>query len=243
MASQVLKMSYAEREQRRLEKRAVLLGFLASGEVWTTLQVASELLKTSERNALRLIQKLVEERLLKVDERVLPHSHQKLYGVTDHGLSICSAGDAVKAFQIGKTNPSWVTHHIQCQLIRIRAERTGWSNWVPGKLLLVENGKRLKKLPDFMMSRPKPDERRCSGELERFCKSPRRLSSVMGTHLQQIIGGHYELVYYFVPNKAAQQRAFDRVQFVMVDGQKIKLNDTHRARFKIFEINSWRGEV
>lgn len=243
MAGNALKMSYTEREQRRLEKRAILLGFLASGEVWTTLQVAADLLETSERNVLRLLQRLVKEVLLKVDERVFPHSHQKLYGITDHGLAVCGAGDAIKAFQIGKTNPSWVTHHVQCQLIRIRAERAGWSNWVPGKLLLVENGTRLKKLPDFLMSRPKPDGRKCCGELERYCKSPRRFSSVIGAHLQQIVGKHYELVYYFVPNKAAQQRAFDRVQFVMVDGQKIKLNDSHRARFKVFEIDAWEGEM
>jgi hypothetical protein len=192
---------------------------------------------------LRLLQKLVQEKLLKVDAQVLPYSHLKIYGISDHGLAVCGAGESIKAFQIGKTNPSWVAHHVQCQLIRIRAESSGWTNWVPGKLLLVENGNRLKKIPDFLMTRPSPDGRKCSGELERFCKSPRRLSAVMGAHLQQIVSGKYELVYYFVPNKAAQQRAFDRVQFVSIDGQKIKLNDSHRARFRIFEINSWSGEM
>lgn len=203
--------------------------------------MTSELLETSERNALRLLQKLVQEKFLKVDEGISPHSNLKLYGLTDHAIAVVGAQINVKAFPIGRTNPSWVQHHIQSQLIRIRAERAGWTNWVPGKALLLENGKRLKKMPDFLMTRP--DRRIACGELERFCKSPKRLSVAMAGHLMQIVQGHYELVYYFVPEMHAQQRAFERVQFVAVDGQKVKLNESHRARFKIMEIDSWEGEM
>lgn len=244
MVSPALKMSYAQKQARAVQKRAALLGFLASGEVWTTLAMVAELLQVEERTALRLLKSLAKEKLIKVDEGVMKLSNLKIYGITAHGIATTvSAHPKAREYQMGRTNPSWVQHHIQGQLIRIRAECAGWTDWVPGKLLMVENDKRLKKLPDFLMTRPGAGGRRCAGELERFAKSPKRLTDVVGMHLQQIVAGHYDFVYYFCPDKAAQERAFLRVEFVVIDGNKIKLNDSHRARFKIFEIKTYKGEI
>ncbi|BCK87799.1 hypothetical protein MIZ01_1595 [Sideroxyarcus emersonii] len=241
MTNPALKMSPQERQQRSAEKRAAVLGFLASGEQWSTLTVLSELLRTSERNALRLLQKLNEEKLIKVDDRVLPHLRLKLYGITDHGLAVVGADVDMKAFAIGRTNPSFVQHHLESQLVRIRAEQTGWSNWTPGKVLFTDNSTRLKKLPDSLANRP--DGRRVAVEIERFVKSPKRLTDVVGLHLQQIVAGKYDLVYYFTPHPEAQMRAFNKIQFVTMENQKVKLNDSHRARFKVFNLSEWKGEM
>ena len=241
MTNPALKMSPVERQQRSAEKRAAVLNFLASGEQWSTLSVLSELLQTSERNALRLLQKLTEEKLLKVDDRVLPHLRLKLYGLSDHGIAMVGADVKMKAFCIGRTNPSQVEHHLQSQLIRIRAERAGWTNWVPGKTLYVENATRLKKLPDSLSNRP--DGRRVAVEIERFVKSQKRLTDIMGLHLAQIVAGKYDLVYYFSPHPEAQMRAFNKIQFAHLENQKVKLNDSHRARFKVFSLENWKGEM
>lgn len=241
MVSPALTMTAQEKKERAAFKRSTLLLFLASGEQWTTLAVAAELLQTSERTALRLMKKLIAEHLIKVDVGIVPHSNLKLYGISDHGLAVTGAALTLKAFPIGRTNPSWVKHHTQSQRIRIRGEQTGWTDWVSEKLLTVKNSQRLKKLPDFLMTRP--DGHKACGELERYCKSKKRLADAMGGHLTQIVSGHYVFVYYFVPDKAAQERAFNRVEFVVVDGNKIKLNDSHRARFKVFLIESWQGEM
>lgn len=241
MTNPALKMSPQERQQRSAEKRAAVLGFLASGEQWSTLSVIAELLQTSERNALRLLQKLVEEKLLKVDDRVLPHLRLKLYGISAHGLAVVGADVNMKAFAIGRTNPSFVQHHLESQLIRIRAEKAGWTNWTPGKVLFVENSTRLKKLPDSLANRP--DGRRVAVEIERYVKSPKRLTDVMGLHLQQIVSKQYDLVYYFTPHPEAQMRAFNKIQFVTLENQKVKLNDSHRARFKVFDLKNWKGEI
>lgn len=239
--SAALTMTYAEKQARAEFKRRTLLSFLASGEVWTTLTVVAQLLNTTERTALRLLQSLVAEHLLKVDIGIVPHSNLKLYGITAHGLAVCDTShDKCKEFAIGRTNPSFVTHHLQSQLVRICMERAGWTDFVPGKLLYSKSSKG-QKIPDFLASRP--DSKKVAGEIERYCKSPKRMADVIGGHLQQIVAGKYDFVYYFVPNKAAQQRAFDRVDFVVVDSNKIKLNESHRARFKIFEIESYKGEM
>lgn len=234
-------MTTREKKERAEFKRRTLLSFLCSGEQWTTLAVVAELLQTSERNALRLLKKLIDEHLIKVDVGIVHHSNLKLYGLTDHSIASFGAPANAKAFAIGRTNPSFVKHHIQGQLVRIKGERTGWCNWYPEKLLYVQNEMRLKKIPDYLMTRP--DGRKACGELERYTKSPKRLSDAMGAHLHQIVNGHYEVVYYFVPDVAAQERAFARVHFMNIDGNKVKLNETHRARFKIFEIDTWKGEM
>lgn len=242
MASPALSMTYKQKQARASQKRAVLLGFLAGGEVWTTLAVAAELLQATERTALRLLQSLTQEKLLKVDEGVVPHSNLKLYGISPHGIAATeTAHPQAREFQLGRTNPSWVEHHIQGQLIRIKAERGGWKDWVPGKLLMVENTARLKKLPDALSTRP--DGRQVAIEIERYVKSHKRMADVIGAHLEQIVGKKYDFVYYFCPNKAALDRAFAKVEFVVVDGNKIKLQDSHRARFKTFEIKTYKGEM
>lgn len=240
MTPDFLKMSPSDRARRHQQKTAVVLGFLGSGEGYSILPVVAELLQTSERNALRLLQKLVEDKLIKVDEKILTHTRQKLYGITDHGLSMVGAAKEVRAFQIGKTNPSWVQHHVDCQRARIKCEMAGWSGWVPGRILMGKNADRLKKLPDALAIRP--DGRRVAIEIERFVKSTKRTCDVLGMHLQQISVGKYDLVYYITPHVEAQQRAFERVEFVPVENKKIKLNDMHRARFKVFDLTKFKGE-
>jgi hypothetical protein len=238
----ILTMTRAEKLLRASQKREVLLAFLASGETYTTLSVVAELLETSERNALRLLQKMQEEKLIKVDENVMPHTSLKLYGITAHGLAITAkAHPKAREFELSKTNPSWVPHHIEGQQIRIVAERVGWTEYVPGKLLMVENSGRLKKLPDALITRP--DGRRCAIEIERFIKSKTRHADAISGHLTGIINDHYELVYYFTPHLEALERVFASVQTLLVDENKIQLSASHRARFKVFGIDIWKGEM
>lgn len=236
------KMTYIEKQERHSQKRACLLQFLGSGEVYTTLPVAAQLLNASERTTLRLLQKLVEEKLLKIDLNVMPHTNLKLYGISEHGLAMTeNASSKAKPFMLSRTNPSWVQHHVDGQLIRIKAEAAGWKDYVPGKLLMTENSARLKKLPDALVARP--DGRGVAIEIERFVKSRKRMADVIAAHLSQIIEKKYDFVYYFTPHKAALDRAFAAVNFVVLDTKKIQLNDTHRARFKTFDLQKWIGEM
>jgi hypothetical protein len=236
-------MTRAEKLLRASQKREVLLVFLASGEGFTTLAVVAELLETSERNALRLLQKMQEEKLIKVDENVMPHTSLKLYGITAHGLAITAkAHPKAREFELSKTNPSWVPHHIEGQQIRIVAERAGWTNYIPGKLLMVENSGRLKKLPDALITRP--DGRRCAIEIERFIKSKARHFEATSGHASAFVNKkNYELVYYFTPHLAALERVFASVQTVLVDGSKVQFSASLRARFKLFDIHHWKGEM
>lgn len=235
-----LKMCPEERTARAAQKRAMLMGFLASGEVYTTLKVAAALLDTSERNALRLLQGFVKEKLLSIDERSIGYGAKiKVYGATHFSLCLNKANHHLDEFHIGKLNLSFLNHHTQTQLIRIKAERKGWNEWVPGRVLHKQVG--MRKIPDALATRP--DGRRAALEVELNLKSKTRFSVVLALHLSQIVNEKkYDLVYYFTPHKAALDRAFSAVQHVIIDGKKITLNDSHRARFKTFDIKTWEGE-
>src|ERR1022692_4357584 len=98
-----LKMSYAQKMERNLQKRVALLNFLCSGESYSTLSIVADILRISERTAQLLLKKLVAEKLLRVDERASPYSRIKLYGVTQHGLALTqSAHPDCKEFFVGK---------------------------------------------------------------------------------------------------------------------------------------------
>jgi hypothetical protein len=237
MLNPALTMTYAQKQQRAADKRRLLLAFLASGEVYTTVQIAAELLQASPLTAWRLLQAMVAEKSLKVDEKPVPFSSLKIYGVTAHGIGITvSAHPRCREFFPGTTSPSYLAHHLEGQHIRIILERAGWTDYVPGKLLYVENGQRLKKLPDALATRP--DGRRVAVEIERNVKSEKRMTDMVGGHLAQIVAGHYDLLYYFTPHEDALQRVFQKVENVVVDSEKVKLTDSHRARFKILDIQN-----
>ena len=234
-------LSNAEKRQIAAKKRQGVLAFLGSGEIYSTSEILSDLLQLSDRVTRRLLQQMSSEneRLLKVD--VMPTT-LKLYGITPHGLATSGSDPRMKPFEIGKTNPGWVQHHLESQLVRIRAERAGWKDWIPGKALLLNaNSDRLKKLPDSLASRP--DGRKVAIEVERFVKSRKRLAVVLGEHLKQIADQKYDFVYYFSPHPQALERTLLAVQFVVIDVGKVKFSDAQRSRFRVFNLKSWDGQT
>lgn len=241
MVHAALQISHAEKQQRAAEKRRMLLTFLASGESYTTLQIISDLLKVSDDTALRLVKKLVAEQILRADLKAVPFSNLKLYGITAHGLGITDGSHPkCKEFYPGTLNPSFLMHHLDGQRVRIALERAGWTAYVPGKLLYVENEKRLKALPDALATRP--DGKVIAIEIERHIKSHKRMTEVVAAHLKQILEKKYSFVYYFTPHNAGLERVFKSIEFVKFDSEKIMINDSHRARFIICDIGEKSSE-
>ena len=76
-----LKMTYTEKIERAAHKRAALLDFLASGEVFTTVAMAAELLQLSEQTVQPMLKRLVAEQILRVDTKAVPFSKTKLWGI------------------------------------------------------------------------------------------------------------------------------------------------------------------
>lgn len=220
-----------------IQKEEKLLGFLATGEVWTTKEVVADLLQMSERSALRLLQRLVREKKLKVD--VPDNSKVKVYGLTQKAIfETETAHPSVKEFQLGHVSAGYVSHHVITQKIRVAAERAGWTDWQCGKILMGLNEARLKKIPDSIGRRK--DGRLIAIETENSLKSRARMPDIVQQHLVQIADGKYEAVYYFVKNAKTIESfnsLLDSIEFVELAGEKKRFAD-YRSRFKCFDRNN-----
>jgi len=231
-----LKMTYTQKIERAAHKRTVLLDFLASGEVFTTVAMAAELLQISEQTVQPMLKRLVAEQILRVDTKAVPFSKLKLYGITVHGLALTeSANPMCNEFRVGRTKPGFLGHHLDCQFVRIvMQQRNGWTNWVPDKLLRGENSKRLNTIPDGLATMP--DGRRVAVEIELNIKSKPRMTDMMAGHIHQMVKGHYSKVYFFTPHLAALKRVFKSVEAIKMDGFLVKISEYHRSRFILMDI-------
>lgn len=229
----IKKMSRSEIDVRASEKRTKILDFLSSGEVWTIVQVVNLLLGCSRQSSLRTLKSLEKSGAIKMEMC----GSQALYGIAAHGLALAEAAHTdTKEFELGKTNPSFVNHHIQTQFTRIKAESAGWTGWVPGKIL-YSYIPRFKKVPDAMAVRL--DGRTVAVEIELHIKSQKRMSEIVGLYIEQLIQKQHDLIYYITPNPEALQRSLQRVKTVRVRGEVVTVSESHRARFCVTDINEF----
>lgn len=231
-----LKMPYTEKMERAEQKRKLVLDFLASGEIFTTAAVAAELLQLNEQTIMRMFNRLAAEQLLRVDPKAIPFSKLKLWGITAHGLALTkSANPRCHEFRVGRTKPAFLEHHLDCQRVRIALQNNGWTNWVPDKLLRIENSKRLKKIPDALAVCP--DGVRVAIEIERNIKSKSRMQEMMAGHIRQLEEDRYDAIHYFTPHLDALKRVFQSVTAVQLNGVYEKVTETYRSRFVFIDIN------
>lgn len=228
-------MTHAERLARATAKRQLLIQFLASGEVYTTTVIASQVMSCSRSAAERTLSSLVLAGSLKTESHLIDSRKSFIYGITPHGLALADQFDK-PFFELGRTNSSYIKHHLQTQMARLSAEAAGWTGWVPGKVL---HGKNYKKIPDALVTRP--DTRHVAIEIERFIKTPKRYEEVISAHLQSITKGYWHEVHYLMPSQLnnALKKAFERVETVPVQGERLKLEQKHRDRFHFFNFEQW----
>lgn len=229
----IKKMSRTEIDARAKEKRTKILNFLASGEVWTTCAVVNLLLSCSRQSSLRTLKSLEKSGAIKKE---MCGSGTHLFGISGHGLALSVAAPDCKEFELGKTNPSFINHHIQTQFSRLRAQAAGWTGWVPGKILYSQTP-RLKKIPDALAVRA--DGRTVAVEIELHIKSQKRMSEILGLYVEQLIEKRHDLIYYITPDPKALQRALQRVQTVRVKGEVIPISKSHLARFLVVSIDEF----
>lgn len=232
------RMSHEQRLARAVAKRQTLLHFLASGEVYTSIAVASRLMSVSQSSAQRSLVSLVRDGSLKFEPHYILSRKTFIYGITTHGLALCDKYD-VPYFQLGKTNSSYITHHLQTQQARLSAEASGWVDWHPGKILYGQN---LPKVPDAIATTPAGV--RVAIEIERNIKTPKTYEEVIAGHLKSITKRLWSEVHYLTPPTLAKrvQKAFEHVTSVPVNGDRVPLEQAHRDRFKFFELADWPSE-
>jgi len=237
MRTEIPKMTYEERQARAQAKKDTILAFLASGEVYTSVVVAAQVMATSHSAAERTLAGLVRDGALKREIHMVDSRKMNLYGITPHGLALMDCFDR-PYFQLGRTNSSYIPHHLETQRARLAAEEAGWTDWTPGKLL---HGQGLKKIPDAIATSPAGV--RVAIEIERYVKTPKRYEEIISAHLQSISKKLWREVHYLTPDGLAMRvaKAFENVKSVPVNGDRIQLEQAHRERFRFYELKNWPG--
>lgn len=233
-------MTNAERALRTQEKREKIVRFLASGEAFTTTAVVCELLGCSQPVAHRALSAMVKEDQLKAETLQVEGRITRLWGITPHGLGLAGVFDA-PYFELGRTNPAFVTHHTDTQRARLKAEAAGWKDWTPGKVLYKQG---LKKIPDALAVDPQGEL--VAIELERTLKTPKRYADIVSQHLQTIKTGKWARVLYLTPPRVPAQAlrtVLYRVTEVLVAGEKVRLEPRHYERFAFYDLETWQGET
>lgn len=229
------RMSFLEKQSRADAKRELVLQFLASGEVFSTVTMLSRVISASPSSTTRTLDYLTRDGAVKSEIHMIRCRHSHIYGITPHGLGLVGKFDA-RYFELGKTNAAYIPHHLDTQVARLNAEDEGWKDWQPGKALY---GQSLEKVPDALAT--DPGEKRVAIEIERHIKTPKRYAEIISAHLQAITQKRWAEVHYLCPDGLHKkvEAAFAHIDSVFVKGERVPLLQKHRDCFKFFALNSW----
>lgn len=230
-------MSYLEKQSRAEAKQELVLQFLASGEVFSTVTILSRVISVSLSSTARTLDYLMRAGALKSEMHVIHCRHCAIYGITPHGLGLVGKFGS-RYFELGKTNVAYIPHHLATQVARLNAEQEGWNDWQPGKALY---GQSLEKVPDALATANDPVEKRVAIEIERHIKTPKRYGEIISAHLQAITQKRWAEVHYLCPDGLHKkvEAAFAHIDSVLVKGERVQLLQKHRDCFKFFALNSW----
>lgn len=234
-------MNACDRKARVTEKRQIILRFLRD-ETWTHISVLKELLGFKSVQAIyQTLAKMQRDNLVKCSEISISHGRPvSIWGVTETGLhysfELNEPMEIRRVFEPSKVKPITMQHKIDLQLSRVRAEKAGWTNWVPGELL----GMRIKcaKYPDAIAVNAQGE--RVAIELERTIKSRKRYAEILVSHLLQRKNGDWDKIYYLSPDKdlaARIRRAFSLIKQAAHKGKKFQVTEEHHQPFYYYSFN------
>ena len=232
---------YKERMKRSQNNQERLLTLLRD-ETWTSAPMASNWLGLSLSATYKLLTRLENKNLVK--EFYVEDLKYKIWGISQNGLLMSWKENEVMQirpyFQPSKIKPVMMQHHLDLQLARFNAEKSGWGNWHLGSLLPKQIGKR----PDAIAT--SSDGQTIAVELERSVKTKKRYEVIFSLYLQAIKRGEYQSIHYVCPNAefaTRLRRLFNMIETVTVAGNRVVLKDKHREKLPIFCLDSWPTKI
>ena len=230
--------SYEERQLRIELKRKAILKYLRD-ETWSNSYNLAQILCVTHTSVYKTLAKLEDQKLIK--SHYVPDLKFKIWGITQMGL-LYSWGEKEKmetryGFEPSKIRPVMIQHHLDLQVARFQAESAGWVNWIPGNLLPKEIAKRPDAVVDNFSA-----EKKIAVELERTIKTKKRYEAIFSIYLQAIKRGEYHSVHYVCPDAefaVRMKRMFMLITSVPVAGDRVQLNEKHRARFPVYSLDQW----
>lgn len=183
-----------QRKERTAAKRRAILRFLRE-EIYTTREVVQELLGVASTPAKMTLAAMVRDGLLRMEQVDCPNGWRPfLWGITPEGQAIAfdlaTEQPNERVFEPGRVGLTVVRHTITIQLCQIRAERSGWTNWVAGdKIGLWEKDQ---GRPDALATAPNGE--RLAIEVELTLKTTKRYEAVLWDRLRQVRAGNFDRI-------------------------------------------------
>lgn len=197
-------MEANQRAHRVEEKRRLILRFLRD-EIWSDPKNIGELLKVKPAAAYRTLANLTQLELLRSMRIPVVGGFSTLWGITAHGQAMASdPGEVVfeKTFSPSRISTRYVRHILDIQWLRIRAERSGWTEWVIAD-----------RIDKWAEGQPRPDAfaldtsgARIAIEAEITLKSPKRYVQILNAWLQAIRRNEVQRVIWVSPDATVRDR-------------------------------------
>ncbi|MCX8086904.1 MAG: hypothetical protein N3C63_08390 [Rhodocyclaceae bacterium] len=213
-----------------------LLAFLRS-EVWTSLEVAADVMKLSCRKAAaRTIRGFVDDGLVVTEEVVTSRGRVRLVGITTGGQAWISGllGKPLdgRVFERGRVGLTTLQHRVELQKLRICCARAGWAGWqYPDRQPAGEKNRQQHRADAIAVT---PIGRRAAIEMEMTVKSRKRYRFILGHHLQAIQRGEYDEVIYSSPSPellAAVRQVVLGLDRVVVGGREVLVTPEMLSKF------------
>lgn len=196
----------AERRARTAEKRRAVLRFLRD-EIYTSREVVQELLGVAATPAKLTLAAMARDGLLRMEKVECPNGWRPvLWGITPEGQALAfdpaTERPRDKYFEPGRVGLTVLRHTLTIQLMRMRAERSGWTNWTAGD-----------RIGQWEKEQGRPDAiaadvagLRWAVEVEHTMKTTKRYESVLWDRLRQIKAGNFDRVVWLTDNDDRAQR-------------------------------------
>lgn len=231
-----------QRAEATVQKRRAILRFLRD-ETWSTPEILAQVAGITSRQGIHTTLKAMErDELLKYHSMPIAGRRDlPTWGITAHGLAFAWDEDEEledrPRFEPSRLALSRVPHQVDLQKIRLAAEAAGWKDW--------KRGERLGFSPPI---RPDAIAITATGakvaiEVERTIKTRSRYQQIIAGHLDAIGANDWVGVYYICPEglPARLKRVFDSISYIIKNGERLELKDSHRNRFKFMSQSEFIG--
>lgn len=239
-------LNKAMREARHREKEIAVLRFLRE-ELWSTAEILGAVMGVRARQAIhRSLQQLERTELIRRHSFYLLGRSLTVWGITPHGQGNAfdpkTEAPVSAYFEPSRVSELTLTHTLDIQRLRLRAEQAGWKDWRNGdRIGAVKQSKR----PDAIAISPRGQA--VAIECERTIKTTKRYEVILAQYLQAIRRGELAQVAWVSPtaNLACRlQRIVTGIRSVPVAGQRVAIEPArHHVALRFLSYEQWPQDL
>jgi hypothetical protein len=247
IANQNLILDATNRINRKAEKQFLVLRFLRQ-HLWSTQLILQTVLKLQSRQA-------THKSLCQMQQAGLVKSHVfnalggkiTLWGITAHGQIVAFIPEHEEPysayFEPSRISEQMMRHQLDLQMIRIKAEELGWTNWLDGdRLGQLENDA---KRPDATVLNE--SGLKVAIECERTFKTTKRYEQILLSYLRLLKNGVIKEVIWVSPSEDFSKRLkvlITSIKKLKVAGQFIQIDpNKHHANLYFCTYEDWPNYV